>query len=176
MILCPVPLEKETLTHSSILAWKIPGMEEPGRLQSMGSQRVGHDWVTSLHSLHTFITGEGNGNPLQYSCLENPMDRGAWQAMGSQRVRHDWSDRAWAPCSIPKKTRGFHFPSGHLSSLDNREQQKNMRNRGESEVWIFILQTSSSRVCFWLATSWTKDHRTLKEVLLTCPLLCLWYQ
>ena len=33
--------------------------------------------------------GEGNGNPLQYSCLENPMDRGAWQAMGSQRAGHD---------------------------------------------------------------------------------------
>ena len=41
-------LEKEMATHSSILAWKIPWMEEPGRLQSMGSQRVGHDWVTSL--------------------------------------------------------------------------------------------------------------------------------
>ena len=36
-------LEKETATHSSILAWKIPWTEEPGRLQSMGSQRVGHD-------------------------------------------------------------------------------------------------------------------------------------
>ena len=37
------PLEKEMATHSSILAWKIPWIEEPGRLQSMGSQRVGHD-------------------------------------------------------------------------------------------------------------------------------------
>ena len=37
------PLEKEMATHSSSLAWKIPWMEEPGRLQSMGSQRVGHD-------------------------------------------------------------------------------------------------------------------------------------
>ena len=37
------PLEKEMATHSSILAWKIPQMEEPGRSQSMGSQRVGHD-------------------------------------------------------------------------------------------------------------------------------------
>ena len=37
------PLEKEMLTHSSTLAWKIPWMEEPGRLQSMGSLRVGHD-------------------------------------------------------------------------------------------------------------------------------------
>ena len=39
-------LEKEMTTHSSILAWEIPWTEEPGRLQSMGSQRVGHNWVT----------------------------------------------------------------------------------------------------------------------------------
>ena len=37
------PLEKEMATHSSTLAWKIPWMEEPGRLQSVGSQRIGHD-------------------------------------------------------------------------------------------------------------------------------------
>ena len=43
-------LEKEMATHSSILAWKIPWMEEPGRLQSMGLKRVGHDWTTSLYS------------------------------------------------------------------------------------------------------------------------------
>ena len=55
----------------------IPWMEEPGRLQSMGSLRVGQDWATSL-SLS--CTGEGNGNPLQRSCLENPRDRGAWWA------------------------------------------------------------------------------------------------
>ena len=41
------PLEKEMATHSSILAWRIPWTEEPGGLQSMGSQRVGHDWATS---------------------------------------------------------------------------------------------------------------------------------
>ena len=41
-------LEKEMATHSSILAWRIPRMEEHGRLQSMGSQRVRHDWATSL--------------------------------------------------------------------------------------------------------------------------------
>ena len=43
------PLEKEMATHSSILAWRIPWTEEPGGLQSMGSQRVGHDWVTNTH-------------------------------------------------------------------------------------------------------------------------------
>ena len=42
------PLEKEMATHSSTLAWRIPWMEEPGGLKSMGSQRVGHDWATSL--------------------------------------------------------------------------------------------------------------------------------
>ena len=40
------PLEKEMATHSSILAWKIPWTEEPGELQSMGSQRAGHDLAT----------------------------------------------------------------------------------------------------------------------------------
>ena len=47
-------LEKEMATHSSILVWKIPWTEEPGGLQSMGSQRVGHDWATSL-SLNLLI-------------------------------------------------------------------------------------------------------------------------
>ena len=41
------PLEKGMATHSSVLAWRIAWTEEPGRLQSMGSQRVGHDWVTN---------------------------------------------------------------------------------------------------------------------------------
>ena len=49
-------LEKEMATHSSILAWRIPRMEEHGRLQSMGSQRVGHDWVTSLSDVYNFVT------------------------------------------------------------------------------------------------------------------------
>ena len=63
--------------HSSTLAWKIPWTEEPGRLQSMGLLGVGHNLATSL-SLSCI--GEGNGNPLQYSCLEDPTDRGAWWA------------------------------------------------------------------------------------------------
>ena len=63
-------------THSSTLAWKIPWTEEPGRLQSMGSLRVGT--IERLH-FHFSLSriGEGNGNPLQYSCLENPRDRGS---------------------------------------------------------------------------------------------------
>ena len=49
-----INLEKAMAPHSSTLVWKIPWMEEPGRLQSMGSLRVGHDWATSL-SLFTFM-------------------------------------------------------------------------------------------------------------------------
>ena len=59
-------------------AWGIPGTEEPGGLPSMGLHRVGHDW-NDLACMHAWIE-EGNGNPFQYSCLENPRDRGAWWA------------------------------------------------------------------------------------------------
>ena len=69
--------------HSSTLAWKIPWTEGPGRLQSMGSLRV----VSDPQRLHVHFSlsciGEGNGNPLQCSCLENPRDGGAcWAAVG----------------------------------------------------------------------------------------------
>ena len=72
----PQSSEKAMAPHST-LAWKIPWTEEPGRLQSMGSLRVGHDWATSLSLLLSCI-GEGNGNPLQCYCLENPRDGVAW--------------------------------------------------------------------------------------------------
>ena len=71
--------EKAMATHSSILAWRVPWTGEPGELLSMGSLRVGQDSATSL-SLSLSCIGEGNGNPLQCSCLENPKDWGAWWA------------------------------------------------------------------------------------------------
>ena len=83
--------EKEVATYSSILAWKIPWMEEPGRLQSLQSLRVRHDCTTSF-SLS--CVGEGNGNPLQCSYLENPRDGGAWWAaiygVAQGRTRLKW--------------------------------------------------------------------------------------
>ena len=128
-------LEQEMAIHSSTIAWKIPWTEEPGRLQSMGSQRVRHDWaIFTVIQMNHYLTiplwyfrrrqwhptpvllprkshgrrslegcspwgrwgsdtterllfhfslsciGEGNGNPLQCSCLKNPRDGGAWWA------------------------------------------------------------------------------------------------
>ena len=65
--------------HSSILAWKIPRAEKPGGLQSMGSLRVGHDWVISLWLL-TFMHWRRKWQSIQCSCLENPKDGRAWWA------------------------------------------------------------------------------------------------
>ena len=80
--------------HSSPLAWKILWTEEPGRLQSMGSLRVRRDWATSLSCI-----GEGNVNPLQCSCLENPRDGGAWWAPVYE-VTQSWTRLKWLSSSI----------------------------------------------------------------------------
>ena len=71
------PLEKEMATHSSILAWKIPWTENPGRLQSMGSQRVGHDWATSL----TYFT---DSPPNNHASATLPIVL-CWQSFPTER-------------------------------------------------------------------------------------------
>ena len=86
-----------------------PWTEEPGRLQSMGSLRVGNDWATS-RSLSCI--GEGNGNPLQCSCLENPRDGEAWWAAVSgvtqswtrlKRLSSSSSVSRWVLCELKKE-------------------------------------------------------------------------
>ena len=91
-----IHLEMEMATHSSILDYRILWTEEPGGLPSMGSHRVGHNW-SNLEWMHACI-GEGNGNPLQYSCWRVPgtEEPGVLPSMGSHRVRCDWSDLAAA--------------------------------------------------------------------------------
>ena len=77
--------------HSSTFAWKIPWTEEPGRLQSMGSLE---SYTTEQLHFSLSCIGEGNGNPLQCSCLENPRDRGAWwtavYGVAQSRTRLKW--------------------------------------------------------------------------------------
>ena len=104
--------------HSSTCAWKIPWMEEPGRLQSKGSLRVGHDPVTSYFHFPLSCIGEGNGNPLQWSCLENPRDgeAGRLPSMGSHRVGHDWSDLAAAAA-------GVMLIKGNLTKIESGDQK-----------------------------------------------------
>ena len=105
-------------SHSSTLAWKIPWTEEPGGLQSMGSQRVGHDrsdlaaeqpwgfpggsvsreYASNVGDLGFILgsgrfPGEGTGNPLQYSSQKNPMDRGAWWAIAHRVAELDTTEQ-----------------------------------------------------------------------------------
>ena len=86
-------MEKAMAPHSSTLAWKIPWMEEPCRLQSMGSLRVGHDWATSL-SLFIFMHWRRKWQPTPVFLPENPRDGGAWWAavygVAQSRTRLKW--------------------------------------------------------------------------------------
>ena len=79
--------EKAMAPHSSTLAWKIPWTEEPGRLQSMGSLRVGHDWATSL-SLFTFLHWRRKWQPTPVFLPGESQGRGSLVglSMGSHRV------------------------------------------------------------------------------------------
>ena len=103
--------EKAMAPHSSTLAWKLPWMEEPGRLQSMGLRRVGHDWATSLslftftfhfHSLEKETATHSSVLAWRIPGTEGP---GGLPSMGSHRVRHNWNDlaaiiqRGWATSS-----------------------------------------------------------------------------
>ena len=86
LLLSPSDAESEEAMapHSSVLAWKIPWMEEPGRLQSMGSLRVGHDWATSL-SLFTFTHWRRKWQPIRVLAWRIPGTRepGGLLSMGS---------------------------------------------------------------------------------------------
>ena len=82
--------EKEMATHSSMLAWKIPWMVEPGRLQSMGSQRVGHNWTTLL-SLLTFMHWRRKWQPTPVFLPGESRDRGAcWSAVYGVAQSQTW--------------------------------------------------------------------------------------
>ena len=77
---CQLPMvEKAMASHSSTLAWKIPWTEEPGRLQSMGLRRVGHDWATSL-SLFTFVHWRRKWQPTPLFLPGEYQGWGAWWA------------------------------------------------------------------------------------------------
>jgi len=95
-------------THSSTLAWKIPWVGEPGRLQSMGLLIVGHDWVTSL-SLFTFMHWKRKWQPTPVFLPGE--SQGREPGMGLHRVGHDWSDLAAAGADIILKSRNITLPT-----------------------------------------------------------------
>ena len=88
-------------THSSTLDWKIPWMEEPGRLQSMRSLSVGHDWATSL-SLFPFMHWRRKWQPTPVFLPRESQGRGSLVGgrLWGCTVRHDWSNLAAAASFI----------------------------------------------------------------------------
>ena len=144
------------------LAWKIPWTEEPGRLQSMGS--LESDTTERLH-FHFSLSciGEGNGNPLQCSCLENPRDGGACglPSMGSHRVGDDWSDLAVAAAVC------IYIPGGSavkILSAMQEMQQTQVRSLGWEDNLEQEMATHS-RTLAW-RIPWTEDPGGY------CPWVC----
>ena len=99
--------------HSSTLAWKIPWMEETGRLQSMGSLRVGHDWATSLPTFHFHALEKEMATHSIVLAWRIPGmgEPGGLPSKGSHRVGQDWSDLAAA--TFPKPYL-WGFPGGSV--------------------------------------------------------------
>ena len=102
-------MEKAVAPHSSTLAWKIPWTEEPGRLQSMGSLQIGHNWTTSL-SLFTFMLWRRKWQPTPVFLSGVSQGRGSLVGcrLWGRTVGHNWSDLAaaaaypvfWLPCFL----------------------------------------------------------------------------
>ena len=148
--------------HSSTLAWKIPWTEKPGRLQSMGSLRS--DTTERLH-FHFSLSciGEGNGNPLHCSCLENPREGGAWWAavygVAQSRTRLKrlssssssswtrWEPSAWcctqtASSSPPGKWVRVHWTSRRVKKRENWGERNLLHELKSSSCPIFVAWNS----------------------------------
>ena len=111
-------LEKEMATHSSVLAWRIPGTGEPCGLPSMGSHRVGHDWsdLAAADWSEKVMAPYSSTLAWKIPWTEDP---GGLQSMGSRRIGHDWATslslftfmhwrRKWQPTPVflPRESQG----------------------------------------------------------------------
>ena len=92
---CFKKAEKAMAPHSSTLAWKIPWAEEPGRLQSLGLRRVGHDWdFTFTFHFHVLEKEMATHSSVLAWRIPGTGEPGGLLSMGLHRVGHDWSDLA----------------------------------------------------------------------------------
>ena len=118
-----IKTEKAMAPHSSTLAWKIPWTEEPGRLRSMESWRVRHNWVTSL-SLFTFMHWRRKWQPTSVFLPGESQGRGSLVGCRlwghSHRVGHDWSDLA-AVAAAAYTRRNTYFKETAAQSVWTRE-------------------------------------------------------
>ena len=176
---------------SSTLAWKIPWMEEPGRLQSMGSLRVRHDWATSL-SLFTFMQWRRKWQPAPvFSCLENPRDGGAWWAaiygVAQSRTRLKWRSSLAAHASKVMlkilQARLQQYMNCELSDLQaGFRKGRGTRDQIANICWIIKKAREFQKNIYFCFTEYAKaldsvDHnklwKTLKDMGIPDYLTCL---
>ena len=130
-------------THSSTFAWKIPWMEEPGRLQSMGSWRVGHDFTLTFnfhfHALEKEMAAHSSVLAWRIPGTGEP---GGLPSMGSYRVRHDWSDLAAAVAATSLNI-------WHLYGI-SRKGKENLSDRKDYTVeWDWELHKWEWGLSYW---------------------------
>ena len=134
-------LEKEMGTHSSVLAWRIPGTEEPGGLPSMGSHRVGHDWsdlaaaaavtnghklkITEIHSLT--LSSEGQKSEIKVS---------------AGVVLSGRSEGGWVPCLSLLASGGCQQRLAVDTSLQSLLSSSYAILFDSESLWIYILPSS----------------------------------
>ena len=153
--------------QSSTLAWKIPWTEKPGRLQSTGSLRVGHDWATSL-SLFTFMHWRRKWQPTPVFLpgeTQGPGEPDGLPSMGSHRVGHNWSDLA-AAGNLKSGLRTdivlfLPFPNGQKKSKGQPELKG--RKKGLHPLMGEEAHTDSKGRLYWQTSSQTITTR--------CPFL-----
>ena len=138
--------------HSSTLTWKIPWAEEPSRLQSTGSLRVGHEWATSL-SLFLSCIGEGNGNPLQCSCLENPRDGGAWWA-ATYGAAQSWTRLKWLSSCIT-----FTYPSRSQSRASSSVESAMILWEGLRSCFLCVSTEAHTYLLHWPLSHLLQSHQ-----------------
>ena len=144
-------MEKAMAPHSNTLAWKIPWMEEPGRLWSMGSLRVRYDWATSL-SLFTFMYWRRKWQPTPVFLPGESQEGGAWWAavsgVAQSRTRLKW---------LSSSSRGsiyviIHINISWLSSMNWNYYSFPLHNKDtvvyKSVVWMHVVIFLELLFCF----------------------------
>ena len=142
--------------HSSTLAWKIPWMEEPGRLQPMGSLKVGHDWVTSPSFFHFHALEKEMATHSSVLAWRIPGagEPGGLTPMGSHRVGHDWSDLAVAVDVFMELSCFFDDPM----DIGNLISDSSLFPKSSLYIWKFmvhvLLKPDSENFEHYFASVW----------------------
>ena len=143
------PLEKGMATHSSILAWRIPSTEEPGRLQCMGSQRVGNDWATFTFQdweLSVYGLQQRRLKSVELRCVAGsdwfkmPASGGySWSPGGG------WDCQGESPCW--KAERGAKDGALRNTSIWSPEEEKELKGRKRSGQRRMLSLVEASVLC-----------------------------